>query len=314
VLRYYKNLGYYIYLHTGDRGYEVFKNCPHVDEFIPWNGEVPIDKLGYFWEELKTSLGVDEVVNLTQSIETNICLVDKVMADYVKSREELWHKCNKNFYEETLLWAKIPLTAENIKPELFFSKQDEKEAKSHLDWSKFNIVCCLKASTSQRLYPHLPEIINWLYKEYGELVNVITVGDKDCVLIEELITRKAKKLSGRINPMTSFSLTKYSNLVIATDTGTLHASGCFKTPKIGLLGSTTIENITKHFENDYSIEADRDMVSCSPCFKIISDINKWCQMDEETGTPRCMSHGIPIDVVKEQIVAVLNKWRKRRGL
>ena len=40
-------------------------------------------------------------------------------------------------------------------------------------------------------------------------------------------------------------LTKLVDLVISPDTGVLHASGAFDTPKIGLLGHTTIENITK---------------------------------------------------------------------
>jgi ADP-heptose:LPS heptosyltransferase len=56
------------------------------------------------------------------------------------------------------------------------------------------------------------------------------------------------------------ALTKFVDLVISPDTGVLHASGCYDTPKIGLLGHTTIENITKYFKNDYSIYiADRKM-------------------------------------------------------
>ena len=86
------------------------------------------------------------------------------------------------------------------------------------------------------------------------------------------------------------TLTKYVNLVIAPDTGVLHASGCYETPKIGILGHTNITNITKHFINDFSIEAE---CACAPCFHLIYDHDVQCPVDVVTRAAWCMSAGIP---------------------
>ena len=79
--------------------------------------------------------------------------------------------------------------------------------------------------------------------------------------------------------------------------GMMHGSGCFETPKIGLLNATTIENITKHFINDYSIEAQ---VPCAPCHRIIDSAKLQCPVDMDTKSCWFMAHGIdPMLIVKK---------------
>jgi ADP-heptose:LPS heptosyltransferase len=97
------------------------------------------------------------------------------------------------------------------------------------------------------------------------------------------------------------ALTKEVDLVVSPDTGILHASGQFDTPKIGLLGHTTIENITKYFKNDHSIEAE---CACAPCFRLIYDWERQCPIEPVTYAAWCMSVGIPPEKVFERIMYV----------
>lgn len=309
VFRYLKQQGHEIYFLTSERGLQVHEHNPHIDHFIPYKTDtIPLDKLTYFWSELCERIGADVFLNFTETIERRLCKIDKIPEEFNKSKDERAKDCNYNYYEYTLEHAGIPVTPENLKPELFFDKQTEKKAKKYLDWDKFNILFCLIGSGVQKMYPWTPKIINALYDMYPD-VNCITVGDERCKDIEEIITDKCIKLSGEIHILESLAMTKYVNLVVSPDTGILHASGCYKTPKIGLLGHTTIENITKHFENDYSIEAE---CHCAPCFRIIGDIHKHCPIDPQTGATFCMGIGInPLEVL-DSINIVYNKWKDRR--
>ena len=309
VFRYLKQQGHEIYFHTSDRGLMVHEHNPHIDHFVPYETDsVPLDKLPDFWAELCKNLGVDVFLNFTETIERALCKVKVMPDEFNKSREQRALECNKNYYEHTLEYAGIPVTLDNLRPELFFDKKTEKKAKSYMDWDKFNVVICLIGSGVQKMYPWMPHVINSLYDVYPD-INCITVGDERCKIIEEIITKKCTKLSGEVHILTSMAMTKYANLVISPDTGILHASGCYKIPKIGLLGHTTIENITKHFDNDYSIEAD---CHCAPCFRIISDIHEDCPIDIRTKSTLCMGQGInPLEVL-DSINVVYNKWKKRR--
>jgi len=111
------------------------------------------------------------------------------------------------------------------------------------------------------------------------------------------------ELAGEISMRESMLLTKYVDLVIAPDTGILHASGCYDTPKIGLLGHTTKENITKYFKNDYSIEAT---CACAPCFYLIYDHAVQCPIERVTSAAWCMAEGIKPEVLFNKIKEVLS--------
>ena len=98
------------------------------------------------------------------------------------------------------------------------------------------------------------------------------------------------------------ALTGVVDLVLSPDTGLLHASGCYDTPKIGILGHNTIECITKHFKNDYSIESDPEKAECSPCLYLIYNKNLQCQTSSEYGDASlCMAEGIPMQKVLDKV-------------
>ena len=130
--------------------------------------------------------------------------------------------------------------------------------------------------------------------------NIIMVGDNKAREMEDAVECDITKLCCKIPFITSALLTKYVDLVISVDSGVLHASGCYDTPKIALLGNSTKENITKHFRNCYTFEAN---CYCAPCFKTIFCIEE-CEKDELTGSCLCMGQGISLFDIINKVVEI----------
>ena len=220
--------------------------------------------------------------------------------------------CNKNYYEGAIDWVNnitnIGRIGKDIKstPVLHFVQEEKETAKSYISTKKFNILWCMSGSGKNKGYPWTEFVIGDVLNNYID-IHFITIGDDKCQLIESRDTH-ITNLAGKISMRISMCLTKYVDLVITPDTGILHAAGCYDTPKIGLLGHSTIENVTKHFRNDYSIETD---CACAPCFKLIYDQNVQCPVEPITKAPWCMSEGLSPERVYEQIREVIpTKYRR----
>ena len=152
------------------------------------------------------------------------------------------------------------------------------------------------------------DVCNQIGKDYPN-VHVITVGDLKCEILEDIETpdlTNVTKLSGKIPMRTSMALTGLVDLVISPDTGIIHASGCYDTPKIGIFGHTTIEMISKHFTNDYSLEADTDLAPCSPCSLLIYDMRQQCPLNFDTHSSICLADGQPPQRVYNRFKEVYN--------
>jgi len=135
-------------------------------------------------------------------------------------------------------------------------------------------------------------------------VHFITVGDVRCQLLEDAMEGNITKLSGNLPMRISMALTSLVDLVIAPDTGVIHAAGCYYTPKICLLGHNTIECITKYFINDYSLEANSKFAPCSPCLFLVYDITIQCPLGDKFQASLCMENGISPERVYEQFKKV----------
>lgn len=297
VIKRLKELGYYVVFNLNERGKQVFQHCPHIDEFILEDKDIPLDKLEEYWKGIEDKVKPDLCINFSESIECN-CALHPINPEYIYPKKERYQRGNRNYYDVCSEWAKIDGCQKT--PEIFLSKEDEDKARSYIKEGKFNILWALSGSGKQKVYPWVEYVVAQLLKDYTD-IHIITVGDYKCKLLETFPSESVTNLSGEVSMTVSMALTKFVNLVISPDTGVLHASGCFDTPKIGLLGHTTIENITKYFVNDYSIEAQCD---CAPCFRLIYDHDIQCPVDVVTRACWCMSKGIPPEVVYERVKQV----------
>jgi len=300
LIRYLKQVGNEVYILTSLQGDEIYRNNPNLDKVrVHDKDSIPNEALRDFFESLKVAYECDKMIDLCESIEVNLSLYP---ADprYNYTKQERFAMCNRNFYEETfrLAGCQGQLGSQPYLPEMFFTPQEEKQMQKFFKQfkDKFVILWGLSGSARNKTYPYVKEVIDKIPDAI-----FITVGDELCQILESPFIKNEQVIrkSGLWTFRESALACKYANLVISPDTGLLHASGCFDTPKIGLLTHTTRENITKHFKNDYSLEAEG--VSCAPCFRIMYNCGCQCNLAEDFITPLCMFLGIIPDRIIDSI-------------
>ncbi len=295
--------GYYIIFNTTERGQEVYKEDKRIKEIVfQKTDEIPIDNLDKYWEDLKAKYEPDVFINFTGSLEHNVA-AHPVQPEYMYTKEERKTLFDKNYYEETAKWAKIEV--EDLNPSLYFTDTEVEDCKLALKKDHFNIMWALSGSGTNKVYPWVEFVIGEVLKNYKN-IHFITVGDNRAEGLSSS-HEGVTNMAGLTRMRVSMCLTGLVDLVIAPDTGVLHAAGCFDTPKIGILGHTTKENITKHFKNDYSVEAN---CACAPCFRLIYDYSIQCPVDPATAASWCMASLEP-ERIYEQITRIIPSSYRR---
>jgi ADP-heptose:LPS heptosyltransferase len=292
VLKTLHEMGYDIVLYTGKRGQGVLKECPYITKFIFHDEKNTIEQFFENIEKAKKDEKPDICIDFTESIECNVAF-HPTQPHYIYPKKDRFKLCNRNYYDASEEWARkqFPELKECQKlPELYFSVDEIAKAKSLLKTGKFNILWQLSGSGGQKVYPWAEYVMGEILKNMQD-IHIITTGDEKCQLLESMQDpENITHLAGEIDVRIALALIQFVDLVVAPDTGMLHASGCYEVPKVGLLGHTTIENITKYFKNDYSVEAE---CACAPCFHLIYDHHIQCPIEVVTGAAWCMAEGIP---------------------
>lgn len=295
IIRYLHSQGHELYVCTSKRGMEVFKGNPHIHRLIQHKEDTPIDKLAENIEAVRAKMKCERVIDFSESIEVALSQHPR-SPNYKLSKPERLARFNRNFYEYSFEHAGEDWSGVNLRPELFFTQDEISDAMQYVKHDSYNVLVGMSGSGNNKAWPYTEELVTRICNEYPN-VHFITVGDYKCKLIEPEIPGRVTNLSGEIPMRTSMALTGLVHLVIAPDTGIIHAAGCYDTKKICLLGHNTREAITKHFTNDYSIEADPKLSPCAPCLFLVYDIKLQCPVDSSTGGTYCMSKGLPIETV-----------------
>lgn len=314
LIRYLHAQGNEIFMLTSEVGSEIIVNNPHITKlYIHPKNSVPLDGLDKCFLAFKEAWECDQLIDLCESIEVNLSLYPS-SPRYKYPLYERKEICDKNFYEETFKRAGLDwgdsknsidmdvVTGEMFRPEMFFTPDEEKAMQKFYKpfKDKFVLLWALSGSARCKTYPYVEDTLNMMLGRYNDLV-VITVGDAICKILEQPFkdNNRIIKKSGEWSIRESILACKYASCIISPDTGVLHGSGCFDTPKIGLLTHTTIENITKHFTNDYSLEADHDLITCSPCFQLHYVSKVSCNFDIDGYTPVCMKFFDPERITRQ---------------
>lgn len=303
-----KKDGYHITFSVSKRGKEVLLNNPYIDDFHAHDESIPAtDALTKYWDNL--SQGFDRVINLTESIEGSISK-SEYRPDFNWPKEKRHAECNVNFYDHTLTLAGYP-EVKGKNGELYFTDEEHKIAKSFRKrhGNKFIIVWGLSGSAFHKTYPYAEYVAEVFRKKHSDIM-FVTVGDDLCRLLE-FNTKDTYKTSGKWSMRRSMIMTKYADLVIGTDTGLMHAAGCYDTPKILLLSANTEENLSKYWKNCINLSANAE---CQPCHRLIYTL-KACPSDNNNLVlghyPVCMSR-LDAKTVLNAIEEVYYKWQSQR--
>ncbi len=302
VLSKLKSDGYYVVMNTTSKGAEVLKHNPNVDEFIIHyeHRDIPYEELERYWHILGRDF--EKVVNLTKSCEGHLIKVEG-SREFNWTKERRHAECNYNFQDRQMELAGYP-EAKGCLPELYFSDIEEALAQNFVNAhkDKFVIVWSLSGSGFHKTWPWSEYVAGELAQQFKD-IEIITVGDEDCKIIEWQNPHTINKC-GIYTIRQSFILTKYANLVIGADTGLMNAASCFDTPKIVFLSTNTEENLTKYWKNTTSLH--NDDCECYPCHKLI--YSNSCPKGRFNAAPKCME-GIEPKTCLDEILKQYEAWK-----
>jgi ADP-heptose:LPS heptosyltransferase len=160
----------------------------------------------------------------------------------------------------------------------------------------------MSGSRPDKIYPYASVVIGRLIRDLGVPVILFGAPGRD-EKIAELIETNIKIQHGRsldglhialpnvANPWglrASLAQLQMCDLVIGPDTGAMWAVAAEGMPKVMLLSHASAENITKHWVNTTSLQADQDRVPCYPCHRL-HDSMEHCVENEWKSGAACIS-------------------------
>ena len=288
-LRWLKREGAEVVMLTSERGRHVLHGLSSIDSFSCYvSDSVPPDLWKRTWRERASENRCDILLDFCGSIESALSpSVSEPL--YKMPKNERHARCNVNYYEQMwhfsgASWAVPDLTSADLRPEMVFSRSEVREVEEFLgnglpDGAKLMVVCWTGSGAAKR-YPWMKDAIGEALTRHPNLFCIV-VGDQTVDL-----RALSDETGGRVcSRMTHWNFKKacvagsLADVVVAPDTGFLHAMGAFQVPKVGILGANTRENLTKHFLNDLSIEANQRTVGCAPCHRLIQDSAVQCETE-----------------------------------
>jgi ADP-heptose:LPS heptosyltransferase len=245
-----------------------------------------------FWDYL--SKRYDKFVNLSESVEaTFLAMPDRMAYKWPTAARNMM--MDGNYLEFMHKLAEVPYD----KPFVRFVATDEEKEWAKREKAKIGgaptIMWALAGSSIHKVWEGVDTTIARIMLAFPG-AKVVTVGDARCRDIIEEPWKKEPRVvrrSGVWSIRQTMAFAQICDLVIGPETGVLNAVSMEKMPKIVLLSHSSVNNLTRDWENTYSVFSTK--TPCYPCHKLIYNWDQ-CVRDENTGTAQCQAD-IPPDAV-----------------
>ena len=179
--------------------------------------------------------------------------------------------------------------------------------KEEIEWAKEErakmpqrkLICwALNGSSIHKVWPYVDSIIARTMLELED-IGIVTLGDERAQMLEGG-WQEEKRVHLRCGAWTlrqSLTFIKlYADLLIGPETGLMNAMCCEDMKKIIFLSHSSVNNLTRDWNNTASLQPDQ------PCPKCMHRLHMWddgfmhIDYDEETGVAKCQA-GIEPDKV-----------------
>jgi len=308
VFPYWHTLGYEISLSCGQRAYEMVKYDPYVKYIVPHvRDSVPLNKLMAHWQHIGADY--DRLCVLTGTVvEGQLLFPSNHYMWFAGDRLRRKVASKYNYYEQMVKTAGFtPILP--VRSKLYFSKFEREWAKRLVKRelrNKYVMLWAHSGSSIHKAYAWYWHVIMPLLNEWQDLF-VITTGDNFCIELDMALEHpRILTTSGIWSIRQAMAVVPYVDIVVGPETGLLNAAGCYDTPKICLLSHSSKDNLTKYWENDYSIQAPCE---CSPCHRLFK-----YKDDPEICPKGKLGHQICMEVLPpETLINQIRKVRKLHG-
>jgi ADP-heptose:LPS heptosyltransferase/predicted SAM-dependent methyltransferase len=299
-----KAQGYHVTLYTTPTGEEVVRHDPNIDRIIVQDkDQVPNHQLVEFWSHLEKKY--DKFINLSESVE-GVLLALPGRSNH-RWPQPLRHKyLNHNYLEFT---HELSGVDGELRQRFYPTAEERAWARTQRDrMGKFVIMWSLAGSSVHKTWPYLDEIIARTLIEYPH-VEFVLVGDAACQMLEAgwEEEKRVHLRSGKWSIRQSLTFTEFADLMIGPETGVLNAAANLPVKKIITLSHSSVENLTKHWINTFSLVPKN--TACYPCHQLHTGGFEHCARDERTGCAACQA-----DISPEQMWEVMVPVLERRNL
>jgi ADP-heptose:LPS heptosyltransferase/predicted SAM-dependent methyltransferase len=294
-----KAQGYHITFYTTPRGQDVLKNDPHIDKFfIQDPDQVPNGELHAFWAV--QAKRYHKFINLSESVEgTFLALPGRT--------KHLWpadvkHKMmNVNYLEFTHALAGVPMPPKQrffpTDHEIKWAKKERKKINGRV------IMWALAGSSVHKTWPWIDQAFARFMLMYPD-VHIITAGNDVCQILEQGWENEPRVIykSGKWSIRETLTMAGMVDMVVGPETGVLNTVGMMDIPKIVFLSHSSVENLSKHWQNTVSLEPD---CKCYPCHTLHYGWQH-CNEYQESGVSECQA-----SITCDSFMDAVNKFFKR---
>jgi len=278
LLPIFKKQGYRVTVNTQDRGYDILKEDPNIDEFLLQSKDfVGGSALGPYWWKLH--LMFHKFVNFSESVEGGLLAIPGRAPAQFWSKKARHLMMNKNYLEFMADIADIPYNGE--KPVFYPTKEEDewaKKTRNKMGKKAKVILWSLSGSSVHKVNPWVDTVIARVLLMKPE-VHFILTGDEAC----KHLAGKTWKDEKHVHNWTGFDIRKtlsflpYADLVIGPETGVLNAAGGLDdVKKIIFMSHSTPENVSKHWKNVINLEPQK--APCYPCHILHNFGKELCPM------------------------------------
>lgn len=299
-----KAQGYHVTLYTTDIGAEVVRHDPNIDELVvQGKDQVPNNQLVEFWAHLANKY--DKFINLSESVE-GVWLALPGRSNH-RWPHELRHRyLNHNYLEFTHELAGVD---GELKQAFYPTLEEKAWARAQRDrMGKFVVMWSLAGSSVHKTWPYLDEIIARTLIDYPH-AEFVLVGDAACQMLEQgwENEKRVHLRSGKWSIRQSLTFTAFADLLIGPETGVMNAAANLPVKKIITLSHSSVENLTKHWINTFSLTPKN--TACYPCHQLHTGGFEFCPRDKTTGCSACQA-----DISADQMWEVMEPILQRRNL
>ena len=297
----------------------VFENNPYIDKLSVRDAGDPPGADARVWQEWFHSRAKDYkfFANLSHSCET--------LGAFFKAQTYFWWNQNmrrkmagRSYLELVHDICEIPY--DEINPNFYPTAKEHAHArKTKAKVGPKVIGWVLSGSRLDKIHPHADVAVVRLLKELKLPIIMFGSSPRDFELAK-LILKAVEKHDGShkglhlaLSPdpakptwpiRRALTQIQHCDLVIGPDTGLMWAVAMHDMPKVMMVSHASAENITKHWKNATTLQADPKRVPCHPCHRLHDDSSTCVPNADNTGAA-CMT-----DISVDEIVSTVKKLLK----
>lgn len=304
-----KEQGYKISFYSHDRGAEIMRWDPHVDEVVAiGDKQVADDEMNFYWDAISSRF--DHVVNLTNAVEGRT-LPQAWHNEYWWPDDQRKRAFTGSYLADHHLLAGVPGP---YRVKFYPSPEDAEWAEQTASRLGPFVLVALRGSAYYKWYPHMHKVVTQLLAHTS--FHIVLAGGSDARDLESVILDAAIEYHGTKDRVDSvvgdqsmsrvMALAQKAALVIGPETGILNAVSLDDVPKVCLLSHSAPSNLTDDWKNAVALVPQ---VGCHPCHRLHNKDAGTCPIDKETGAAACAAAVPPAHYI-QAILAILEHARQ----